>query len=241
MHNLAASEPWGMKFFEVIIMTKAVIFDMYETLVTLYENPPYFGAQIAIDAGIEEEKFQEMWRASETDRTIGKITFEEILEKILKENNCYSETKMDFIVKKRVRNQETAFERPHKDVIPTLRALKKKGVRLGLVSNCFSEEAAVIKKSVLFPYFDAACLSFDEGMQKPDPAIFERCLERLKVPARDCLYVGDGGSDELEAAKTIGMNVAQAAWYLKENTMQPAKRKAGFRQLETPSDILKII
>lgn len=222
-------------------MTKAVIFDMYETLVTLYENPPYFGTQIALDAGIEEEKFQRIWHASETDRTIGKITFEEILKKILEANDCYSEEKFNFIVKKRVRNNEAAFENLHKDIIPTLDALKKKGVLLGLVSNCFSEEAAVIKKSVLFPYFDAACLSFDEGMQKPNPAIFERCLEKLKTPAQNCLYVGDGGSDELEAAKMIGMNVAQAAWYLKENTMQPAKRKAEFRQLETPTDVLKII
>lgn len=222
-------------------MTKAVIFDMYETLVTLYENPPYFGTQIALDAGIEEEKFQEIWRASETDRTIGKITFEELLKKILEANDCYSETKMNFIVKKRVQNKEAAFEHLHKDIIPTLSALKKKGVLLGLISNCFSEEAAVIKKSVLYSYFDAVCLSFDEGIQKPNPAIFERCLENLRLPAQNCLYVGDGGSCELEAAKMIGMKVAQAAWYLKENTMQPAKRKAEFRQLETPTDILNIV
>ncbi len=44
-------------------MVKAVIFDMYETLITLHESPLYFGSQMALDAGIEEEKFQEIWRA----------------------------------------------------------------------------------------------------------------------------------------------------------------------------------
>lgn len=38
-------------------MLKAVIFDMYETLITLYESPLYFGTQMALDTGIEEEKF----------------------------------------------------------------------------------------------------------------------------------------------------------------------------------------
>ena len=78
-----------------MLVVKAVIFDMYETLITLFESPLYFGTQIAYDAGIEEEKFQEMWRTAEADRTIGKITLEEIMEKILKINRCYSETKMN--------------------------------------------------------------------------------------------------------------------------------------------------
>ena len=99
----------------------------------------------------------------------------------------------------------------------------------------------IIKKSILYPYFDAVCLSFDEGIQKPDSAIFKRCLEKLNVQAKDCLYVGDGGSNELEAAEMVGMKAMQAVWYLKENTIQPSKRKPEFRQLETPLDILNII
>lgn len=76
-------------------MIKAVIFDMYEMLITLYGSPVYFGTQIALDAGIAEDKFQKPWNAEE-DRAIGKITLEEILEKILKENGCYSESKMNY-------------------------------------------------------------------------------------------------------------------------------------------------
>lgn len=43
-------------------MTKAVIFDMYETLITLFESPVYFSTQMAEDAGITEEDFQNSWR-----------------------------------------------------------------------------------------------------------------------------------------------------------------------------------
>ena len=190
-------------------MIKAVIFDMYETLITLFDSPLYFGTQMASDAGIAEERFQETWRAEEKNRTTGKITLEELLEKILRENNCFSE--------------------------------EKEGIMIGLISNCFSEESMVIKKSILYPFFDAVCLSFDEGIQKPDPAIFERCIERLGVEADACLYVGDGGSNELEAAQRLGMQVVQAVWYLKEGINQPAQRKTDFEHIEKPMDIIELI
>ena len=70
-------------------MIKAVVFDMYETLITLFESPVYFGTQMAIDAGIDEEDFQKIWKTSEGDRTIGKVTLEELLEKILKEKKSF--------------------------------------------------------------------------------------------------------------------------------------------------------
>ena len=221
-------------------MIKAVIFDMYETLITLYESPLYFGTQMALDAGIEEDKFQKLWSAAEEDRTIGKITLEEILEKILKENDCYSESKIEYIVRKRIKCKEEAFEHLHAEILPMLRSLKEKGILIGLISNCFSEESLVIRKSILYSFFDAVCLSFDEGMQKPDQAIFYRCLEKLNVQADECLYVGDGGSCELEAAQMIGMKAVQAVWYLKEGTNQPSKRKEEFENVETPLDILNL-
>lgn len=61
-------------------MIRAVIFDMYETLITLFDSPLYFGTQMAIDAGIPENKFQELWEPTESDRTIGKLTLEEALK-----------------------------------------------------------------------------------------------------------------------------------------------------------------
>ena len=69
-------------------MTRAVIFDMFETLITHYHSPLYFGTQMAADAGIPEDKFQALWRSTEHERTIGKLTLEEALEIILRENHC---------------------------------------------------------------------------------------------------------------------------------------------------------
>lgn len=172
---------------------------------------------------------------------MGKISLEEVLTRILKQNHCYSEDVLKKIVNKRIAVKEEVFCHMNPEIIPMLSALKEKGLRIGLISNCFSEEADVIEKSILYPYFDAPCLSYREGVQKPEIAIYQKCMDKLNVSAEECLYVGDGGNRELETAEKIGMKAVQAVWYLKDNTIQPAKRKAEFEQVETPLDILYYI
>ncbi|MBQ6996188.1 MAG: HAD family hydrolase [Lachnospiraceae bacterium] len=220
-------------------MIRAVIFDMFETLITHYHSPLYFGAQMAADAGIAEEKFQALWRPTEYDRTIGKLTLEEVVESILRENQCYSEELVNKIVKKRIETKQDCFRQLHSEIIPMLKKLKEKGILIGLISNCFSEEAEVIRRSVLFPYFDAAILSYEQGVQKPDEEIYKRCMASLGVAPEECLYIGDGGSNELEAARTLGMKALQAVWYLQEGTSQPMGRMEAFEQLESPRDVLE--
>lgn len=222
-------------------MIKAVIFDMYETLITLYNSPNYFGPHMAKDAGIPVEKFKEIWSPMEGDRSIGKISLEEILELILRKNNCYSEELLNKLVEKRVWAKAECFKHLHEEIIPMLQALKEQGIKIGLISNCFSEEAKLIRESILFSFFDAAMLSYEQGVKKPDEEIYKRCMKELQVEPKECLYIGDGGSHELEAANGLGLRALQAVWYLKDGTDQPTGRKEEFEQVEKPLDILKYI
>ena len=222
-------------------MIKAVIFDMYETLITLYNSPNYFGPHMAADAGIPVEKFKKIWSPMEGDRSIGKISLEEILALILKKNNCYSEELLEKLVEKRIWAKAECFKHLNPEIIPTLEALKRNNIKIGLISNCFSEEAKLIRESNLYPFFDAVMLSYEQGVKKPDEEIYRRCVKELGVLPNECLYVGDGGSTELEAADKLGMKAVQAVWYLKEGTNQPVGRKKEFEQVERPLDILKYI
>lgn len=219
-------------------MIKAVIFDMYETLITLFDSPLYFGTQIAQDLGIPENIFQKSWGHTDHDRTIGKTTLEDALEDIMRKNKCYSKELLNMVVQKRIDAKNECFEHLHREIIPMLCILKEKQIKIGLISNCFSEEVRAIKGSILFPYFDVSFLSFEQGIAKPDKEIYFRCLKSLDVNAEECLYVGDGGSQELEIAEMLGMKVIQATWYLKEGTQQPVGRKNNFLQAETPLEII---
>ena len=82
-------------------MIKAVIFDMYETLVTLFESPMYFSRDMAKDAGIDPSIFKEAWSKTISDRTLGLVTYEDVIEKILKNNNCFTQDKLLLLSKKR--------------------------------------------------------------------------------------------------------------------------------------------
>lgn len=219
-------------------MIKAVIFDMFETLVTHYECPVYMGKQIAKDMGIDEQKFREIWDTSDDDRTLGKRSLEDVIEEILKVNDCYSSQLFEKIITKRKRSKRECFEHIHPEIIPLFDALKERNIKIGLITNCYFEESEVIRSSIFFEYFDSVCMSCEMGVKKPDTKIFEKCMSDLGVVAKECLYVGDGGSFELETAKSLGMYPLQATWYLKDGVNQPAKRKKEFLQAESPMEVI---
>lgn len=222
-------------------MVKAVIFDMYETLITLHACPLYFSGEMAADAGIPVEDFRAAWYPSEMDRTLGKLTLEQALMLVLEQFGCYSEELLALMGEKRRAAKRASFDHLHPEVLPMLRALMARGVKIGLITNCFLEEAEYIQQSELYPFFHTAMLSCVEGLAKPDEAIFHRCTAGLGVAPHECLYVGDGGSRELETAQGLGMQAAQAVWYLKEGTLQPKGRMPEFTQLETPMDVLGML
>ena len=219
-------------------MLKAVIFDMYETLITHFAAPLYFGTQIAEDAGIAVSDFRKFWDPTDDDRTTGKMTLEEALTLALTGNGCYSEKLLERIVKKRIETKCACFDHLHREIIPMLEGVKAAGYKTGLITNCFSEEVGIIKSSVLYNYFDAAMFSYEQGIKKPDPEIFRRCADALGVAPDECVYVGDGGAHELERARELGMTAYQATWYFTETSSPPTGRLTGFPELSHPTELL---
>ena len=166
---------------------------------------------------------------------------EELLEQILRENGCYSKELLAELVEKRVATKVECFKHLHPEILPMFARLKEKGLLVGLISNCYAEEGKVIRESEIFPYFDAVYLSYEQGIAKPDKEIFTRCLRELGVEAKECLYIGDGGSRELETARELGMCAMQAVWYLKKGSTQPVWRNEEFEQLETPLAVVEYL
>ena len=216
---------------------QAVNFDMYETLVTQFCSPLYYGTQIAEDLGLSPEEFLPGWKATEEARATGKLTFEDAMAQLLRRHGIFELHRR--VVEKRTAIQADCFRHLHPGIEPMLSALRKKGIRIGLITNCFSEEAALIRGSELFPYFDAPCLSWQEGIRKPDPAIYHTCLSKLGISAEYCLYVGDGGSFELETARSLGFQAVQATWYRQAAfEHKQAALRPDFPQLSDPMEVL---
>ena len=220
-------------------MFKAVIFDMYETLITLFNSRVYKGKQIAEEMNIPETVFREIWDPSEEDRTLGNLSFEDVIENILRENNIFDQALYDSIIRNRRECSSEVFSHKHPDIIPMLKALRENGIKTGLITNCYLEEKDAIIRSDLYSLFDAICMSCDIKMKKPDIKVFELCAEKLGFKPQECLYVGDGGSNELEAARAAGMKPIQATWYLRDGVGQPCGRLDEFDEAQVPMDVLK--
>ena len=90
--------------------------------------------------------------------------------------------------------------------LSALRDLRAAGLRLGLISNADAMEVAAWSGSPLDGLFDIEVFSCKVGWVKPERQIYEHCLRALKLSAQECLFVGDGGSNELAGASDVGMS-----------------------------------
>ena len=215
---------------------KAVIFDMFETLVTLHNVPAYFGRNIAADLGADIDEFYPLWHEADEDYSKGKMDFREVISWIGERIPYAHPEKIPEVVEKRYAFKRASLQNVEERIVSLLRELKERGYKIGLISNCYQEEAEAIRANVLASCFDVMMLSCEQGVQKPEREIFERCLAELSVAPEDCLYVGDGGSFELETARSFGMKTLQAGWFVKN--YQEDWKKEGFASATAPEEVL---
>jgi putative hydrolase of the HAD superfamily len=91
------------------------------------------------------------------------------------------------------------------DALDTLEQLRGRGLRVGVLSDCTIELAEAWPTLPLAPLVDVVVLSCNVGRRKPDPELFRQVARELGTPTGECLYVGDGGGDELSGATAQGM------------------------------------
>jgi putative hydrolase of the HAD superfamily len=97
-----------------------------------------------------------------------------------------------------------ALLKPPPSTIAALLALRRNGLRLGVLSNTHALEVRVWDRSPLASLVDVVAFSHEIGFCKPAPETYAYVLDRLSVPAAAAAYVGDGGSDELTGARAAG-------------------------------------
>ncbi|MET8079489.1 HAD-IA family hydrolase [Streptomyces sp. NPDC005303] len=89
------------------------------------------------------------------------------------------------------RHMHPAAWQPYPDAAEVLRALRGRGIKVGVVSNIGWDLRPVFRAHELDPYVDAYVLSYEHGIQKPDPRLFKAACTALGVEPRDVLMVGD--------------------------------------------------
>lgn len=89
-----------------------------------------------------------------------------------------------------------------------LQALRRKGLRLGLLSNAGDAENVdrLIDQAGLRPYFDPIVVSASIGIRKPDRRAFEPILEAWRVHPSEVVMIGDTLGEDILGAQRCGLH-----------------------------------
>jgi len=91
---------------------------------------------------------------------------------------------------------------PDDAMIEGVLAARRAGVRTAMLSNSWGEDRYDLAE--LERLFDTWVISGLEGVRKPDPAIYALVLDRIGLPAADCVFVDDLPGN-LKPARALGM------------------------------------
>lgn len=178
---------------------RAVLFDWGDTL---FSSPD--AAQVIVDAGAErgvdvtyadaQALWHEIWAAGKTPEELAKgrdlsMELHRAAWASLFERADRIVPGIAPVLYERVMSQERWL--PYGDTEPTLRGLRERVVKIGIVSNVPRELATIFAAHGLDGFIDAFTHSYEVGAEKPDPRIFHAACERLGVDPGETLMVGD--------------------------------------------------
>ncbi|MGE0903498.1 MULTISPECIES: HAD family hydrolase [Dehalococcoides] len=94
----------------------------------------------------------------------------------------------------------------YQDVIPCLENLKKRNLKIGLISNAEKDMSELFNKTGLNKYLETVVISQEVGATKPNPLIFQAALKKSGLTAKEVLYIGDQYQVDYMGAMNVGLN-----------------------------------
>lgn len=184
---------------------RGVIFDLFHTLTGRESEWSDLPATWKI-LGVDRRAWDRALNAAHW-RLTGKVRDPfVILRRLASElDPAISDARVREAVEIRLRRFRDTMRSIPRENVDTLKRLRTAGLRLGLISNADVIEVAGWNDGPLAGLFDVEIFSCEVGLAKPEPAIYHRCLDALELAPEQCCFVGDGGSDELIAAREIGL------------------------------------
>lgn len=198
-------------------MSQAVIFDLFETLVT--ENYPEWHAEAASPAqalGIDAQAFSAAWKRAYLPRMTGHYPdYAAVLRAICAELGVVVDVEtIDTLQHARMAAKARPFARVEPDILTMLDTLRTDGWQIGVITNCAFDEVNAWAESPLAQRVDCPIFSCAVGMVKPEQPIYGLACRELGCEPAQAIFVGDGGSDELRGARAAGLQAIWATWFI---------------------------
>ena len=102
---------------------------------------------------------------------------------------------------------------PYPGVRETLEEIRKRGFKMGIISDAFSTEAKRrLEKTDLRKYFDLIVTCDLTGQKKPSPVPFRFALHELNADTSEVVLIGDSPNRDMEPARKLGMKTVYARY-----------------------------
>lgn len=184
-----------------------MVFDLYGTLVRGGgPRRDVAAGEMAKALGVDRGEFVDLFHASAGERMRGMLgTIEETLDALAQQlggDPKPADVKLAALAWQRLHHD---ILWPTDNVLATLDALRARGLKLAVVTNCSQETEIQWPKQPLSSRMETVVFSCREGLLKPEPAIYLKACQAMDVQPNECLYVGDGSDNELWGANSLGM------------------------------------
>ncbi len=191
----------------------AVLFDLYETLVSELSVPVRRASSLATQLGVDEAAYKREWKSRRPEILLGHYTFQEALAQIRdKLGSRVDHAVLEQLRAERVDQKTAVLAKVEPEVLAAIAEVRRRGVKLALVTNCLPEDVEGWERSPLHSFFNVTVFSHVAGVMKPDPAIYIATCRELDVTPQHALFVGDG-TDEVAGARAAGLEAVRALWF----------------------------
>jgi len=224
-------------------MIRGVIFDLFHTLTGLESEWSELPGTYKV-LGLDRRAWDEALTMKSHWRVIGELRDPyEIVRRLVHQvdPSIPDERNREAVPIRIQRFRDTLHGIPSRNV-EVLRTLRQAGLRVGLLSNADALEIASWPTCPAAGAFDVEIFSCDVGMAKPEPGIYRKCLSDMGLRAGECVFVGDGGSNELVGAKDVGLTTVFISGIIQElwpERVAPRRAVADHHIVHLP-EILKV-
>jgi putative hydrolase of the HAD superfamily len=124
------------------------------------------------------------------------------------------------------------------DAVPTLAALRSRGLVVGAVSNWVWQLPELLHALDLVSHFDFIAVSSRIGFEKPHPEIFRWALAQAGVTAAEAIHVGDHLDADVAGAGRVGI---QPVLIDRRDHFGPVDRPADAQLIHTLAELIPIV
>jgi HAD superfamily hydrolase (TIGR01509 family) len=190
------------------------LFDFSGTLFRLDEDDSWFAGMDGVDEAVQAELMDRLTHPTGPGVSMPDEVYQAWLQRDLKPH-LHREAYLHVLQVSGLRDEhaEALYRRvidpaswtPYPDTVQVLDGLRADGIPTAVVSNIAWDIRRTFAAAGAGP--DEYVLSFEAGVMKPDPGIFEIALDRLGVNAAETLMVGDSEEND-GAAEELGCSFA---------------------------------